>query len=129
MLKEILARLLGHTTAPALPAQPQTPPTDLPNIGRLTQATLDAVKNNQIPQDNLDGTFNNLQPNKGAVFQEGGHWQAPLLPGKVTPLGVAYYDPLATNDRYTNDTYMAVPINPAAVPKPLPYLPYAGGAR
>lgn len=86
---------------------------------------------NDLPQDNLDGTFDNLKPNQGAVFQRAGGWHPPLAVGQSDGSGIPYFDPLATKDRFTDDSYYAVPINPHVMDRyPLRnYLPTIGGQQ
>lgn len=84
----------------------------------LTQQML-ATNLNKLPMDNLDGTFTGQQPNT-AIYQTGGTWQPPLLPGHTSPRGVAFYNPTGNVDQqYTDDSYYALPINPAVVPQPM----------
>lgn len=119
LLHTILSDITGHKPAPI---QAPQKPDNTPSLAQFTQAMLN-VKPQDLPQDNLDGTFKNLQPGKGAVIQSGGTWQPPLLPGRTTPKGAPYYTPLAGSaGEYNNSGYYAIPINPDAIPKPQPLL-------
>lgn len=118
-LRQLFDDITGHQNP--TPVQAPQKPSNVPTLAQFTQAML-ATKPQDLPQDNLDGTYNNLQPGKGAVINPG-VWHAPLLPGHIDGSQVAMYSPLAKSaGAYTNDSYYAIPINPNAVPQQMPQL-------
>lgn len=118
LLHTILNDITGHKPAPV---QAPQKPSDVPSLAQFTQAMLN-VKPQDLPQDNLDGTYTNLQPGKGSVVAPA-PWHPPLQVGAEDHSGLPYYTPLSKSaGQYTDDSYYRLPINTDAIPKPLPLL-------
>lgn len=99
----------------------------IPSLSDFTRAMV-GVRPQDIPQDNLDGTYTGLQPGKGSVVAPA-QWHPPLLPNVKDNSGLPYYTPISgAAGQYTDDSYYRLPINPDAIPKPMPLLkPMLGG--
>lgn len=117
LLQSILNDITGHKAAPVKAPQK---PSDIPSLAQFTQAMIN-TKPQDIPQDNLDGTYTNLRPG-GAVVAPA-PWHPPLQVGVEDHSGMPYYTPLSKSaGEYTDDSYYRLPINPNVVPKPMQLL-------
>jgi len=117
LLHTILNDITGHKAAPV--AAPQK--SNTPTLSQFTQAMIN-TKPQDIPMDNLDGTYTNLQPGKGAVVAPE-PWHPPLRVGVEDHSGLPYFTPLSGSaGQYTDDSYYRMPINPNVVPQPMQLL-------
>jgi hypothetical protein len=120
MLRDLLDGLLHHK-ADLSPVTKNPKKSELPSNGQLLQG-MNKYKNS-LPMDNLDGTFTG-QPVGTTIFQEPGGWRPPLAIGQTMGSGLPHFDPLSSKERYNDSSYQVLPINPAIVPQPMPYMQY-----
>jgi hypothetical protein len=98
------------------PHPQQLPSTSAPTIGQFA-AAMAHTNINDLPQDNLNGTYSNFK--QGEIVDPSKNF-APMLPGVINNSRVGLYSPLQhVADSYNHDYLYALPINPAVTPQPI----------